>query len=213
LDLVLVHWPGAAGLPPSSERHAGLRRETWAALERLSREGRARAIGVSNYGESHLRELLEYAEIRPTVNQIEIHPLHHPRDGVIAFCRAHGIQVQAYSSFGEGALLSERAAAAPATQTAARAVCTIAERLRNRGSGSSQASATPAAVLLAWARQHGYALIPKASSRERLAENFWAASGGLELGDEDMALLDGLTAQDGVGLPTTKFCWDSSAVA
>lgn len=74
VDLLLVHWPGASRVPPGSPLNAELRGQTWRVLERAYRDGRARAIGVSNYEERHLAELLATAEVRPMVNQIEVHP-------------------------------------------------------------------------------------------------------------------------------------------
>ena len=62
---MLIHWPGAAKRDAGSPANAALRRETWRVLEAGKREGRLRAIGVSNYEVRHLEELLEYAEIPP----------------------------------------------------------------------------------------------------------------------------------------------------
>lgn len=65
IDLMLVHWPGASKVDASSERNAELRLQTWRVLEDLHRQGRLRAIGVSNYGVRHLEELLAVADIKP----------------------------------------------------------------------------------------------------------------------------------------------------
>jgi diketogulonate reductase-like aldo/keto reductase len=65
LDLMLIHWPGAAKQDAASPANAALRRDTWRVLEAGQREGRLRDIGVSNYEVRHLEELLEYAEIPP----------------------------------------------------------------------------------------------------------------------------------------------------
>lgn len=70
LDLLLIHWPGVAKLDVKSIRNAHKRLETWRVIEQLYRSGRCKAIGVSNYEESHLAELLDLAEIRPMVNQV-----------------------------------------------------------------------------------------------------------------------------------------------
>ena len=63
MDLYLVHWPVQ-----------GLRHETWRAMERILADGKARAIGVSNYTVRHLEELLGSAKVPPAVNQVELHP-------------------------------------------------------------------------------------------------------------------------------------------
>ena len=65
VDLYLIHWPAVA---------RGLYLETWKALETLNAEGRARSIGVSNFHVPHLKRLFDHSDIRPAVNQIELHP-------------------------------------------------------------------------------------------------------------------------------------------
>ncbi|GIL56488.1 hypothetical protein Vafri_11842 [Volvox africanus] len=67
LDLVLVHWPGVSRVAPDSPLNAQMRWETWQELERLYSEGRVRAIGVSNYEERHLQELVGRAAVKPMV--------------------------------------------------------------------------------------------------------------------------------------------------
>lgn len=87
VDLYLVHWPVQ-----------GLRLETWRAMETLLAEGKARAIGVSNYMVHHLEELLEHANVVPAINQIELSPYNYLyRKEVVDLCRANDIQVEAYS--------------------------------------------------------------------------------------------------------------------
>jgi len=83
IDMVLLHWPGIAGKPPSHERHARARADAWRALEGLRAEGVVRAIGVSNFEERHLRSLMETADIIPAVNQIELHPLLRRKELVV----------------------------------------------------------------------------------------------------------------------------------
>ena len=69
LDCLLVHWPGVAKAGASSPANSAARRDTWRALEALHAEGKARALGVSNYTAAHLAELLAHATVRPVVNQ------------------------------------------------------------------------------------------------------------------------------------------------
>jgi diketogulonate reductase-like aldo/keto reductase len=73
LDLYLVHWPGAGRLPSQSPANKSLRIETWLELEQLQKEGKLRSIGVSNYLESHLKELFEACSTKPAVNQVKSH--------------------------------------------------------------------------------------------------------------------------------------------
>lgn len=156
IDLFLLHWP----VP-------GKRAESWRALERFLAEGRARAIGVSNFMEHHLEELLAHAKEPPRVNQIEISPFLQ-QAGVRSLCERRGIVVEAYSPLTKGTRLSH-----PVVQ---------------RVAGEHGVSA--AQVLLAWGLQHGLVVLPKSSSKDRLAENLAAAD--LQLGAEAMAALDGL---------------------
>jgi diketogulonate reductase-like aldo/keto reductase len=156
VDLYLIHWP----VP-------GLRRDSWRALERAFADGRARAIGVSNYLVPHLRELLGEAKVVPHVDQIELTPFLQRRD-TRALCREHGIVVEAYSPLTRGQRLDH-----PAVVAIARAV-----------------GRSPAQVLLHWGIQHGHVVLPKSTHRERIAEN--AAIFDFTLDAAAMAQLDGL---------------------
>lgn len=92
LDLYLIHWPIPAGY---EKDYKELNRETWKAMERLYKEGQARAIGVSNFLPRHLEALMEQADTIPMVNQLEINPRYHQTEAV-AFCREHGILVESW---------------------------------------------------------------------------------------------------------------------
>ena len=93
LDLYLIHWPKA------------LNKETWRALEYLYREGKVRAIGVSNFKEHHLKEIMEDAKVMPMVNQVEFHPqLAQPE--LLAFCRNNNIQVEAWGPLMQGQIFN-----------------------------------------------------------------------------------------------------------
>jgi len=156
VDLYLVHWPVA-----------GKRRDSWRALERAFADGRARAIGVSNYLVPHLRELLGEAKVVPHVNQIELTPFLQRRD-TRALCAEHGIVVEAYSPLTRGQRLGD-----PTVTAIARA-----------------AGRSPAQILLRWGIQHGHVILPKSIHRERIAEN--AAVFDFTLDAAAMAKLDGL---------------------
>lgn len=156
VDLYLLHWP----VP-------GLRLESWRALEALHAEGRARAIGVSNFMVRHLEELAAAAATPPAVNQIEVSPFHQQRE-VRAWCRAHGVVVEAYSPLTKGLRLGH-----PVVAEVARA-----------------AGATPAQVLLRWGLQRGLVVLPKSARPERLRENLAALDGALD--EAALQRLDGL---------------------
>ena len=95
MDLYLIHAP----VP-------GARLETWRALEHLKATGKARSIGVSNYGVHHLKELMAVADVKPAVNQIEIHPF-FIRDELVVFCEEHGIAVEGYSPLAKARRLTD----------------------------------------------------------------------------------------------------------
>lgn len=139
VDLYLIHWP----VPD-------LRLESWRALERLYGEGRARAIGVSNYMVQHLEELLAHCTVVPAVNQIELSPWSwRSRRDVVELCRAQGIALEAYSPLTKGRRLDD-----PTLRS-------VAERVGR----------TPAQVLIRWALQRDLIVIPKSTNRGRIREN------------------------------------------
>jgi diketogulonate reductase-like aldo/keto reductase len=97
LDLYLLHWPVA-----------GLRLESWRAMEKLVTEGKCRAAGVSNFMLRHLQELGQHSHLAPAVNQIELTPYNYLyRKEVVDFCRANQIQLEAYSPLTKGLRLND----------------------------------------------------------------------------------------------------------
>src|SRR4051812_12188962 len=159
LDLFLIHWP----LPGIDVDFV----ETWKALEEIYAGGRCRAIGVSNFNAHHLRKLFGETEVRPAVNQIEVHPF-LAQDDLRAFNAEHEIVTEAWSPIAQGKVLDDPA------------ITAIAERLER----------TPAQVVLRWHVQRGDVVFPKSSSRERMEEN--VALFDFELSTSDMAALTGL---------------------
>ncbi len=156
VDLYLVHWPVE-----------GLRRDTWRAFERIRADGKARAIGVSNYTARHLDELLAHAKEPPAVNQVEFSPFLNQR-GLLERCRKEGIQLEAYGPLVRGHKMDHP----------------VLERLARKH------GRTPAQVLLRWGIQHELVVIPKSVRPERIREN--ADVFGFELDADDLRELDGL---------------------
>lgn len=156
VDLYLLHWP-----------EAGKRLQAWRALETIAASGRCRAIGVSNFTERHLVELLDACDVVPAVNQIELHPFWQ-RDDTVPFCREHGIAVEAWGPLVKGQRLDDPA------------ITALAERL----------GVTAAQLLIRWSLQKGYICIPKSVNRERIAQN--ADVFGFELDADAMARLEAL---------------------
>ncbi len=141
VDLFLIHWP----LPNDYGGDFGA---TWEVLEGFLEDGRARAIGLSNFEPSHVERVLETASHKPTVNQVESHPF-FPNDAVHAFDHDHGIVTQAWSPLGRGTVLDNPVIQAIALET----------------------EKTPAQVVIRWGLQRGDVLFPKATSRARQKEN------------------------------------------
>lgn len=155
VDLYLLHWP----VPHK-------RLASWKALERLHAEGRAKAIGVSNFMVRHLDELAAHANVPPAVNQIEVHPFLQQRD-VRAWCAKNAVVVEAYSPLAKGAVATHPTIAAIAAEV----------------------GRTPAQVALRWGLQHGLVVLPKSTTPARIVENLAL---DFVLDDAAMARLDGL---------------------
>jgi 2,5-diketo-D-gluconate reductase A len=153
VDLLLIHWP----LPKR-----GLFVDTWRSFEKLHADGRARAIGVSNFRPEHLEVLLAETEVVPAVNQIQLNP-RVPRLDHRAYDDEHGIVTESYSPLGgDGARVLD----APVVRR-------MAERLGR----------TPAQVVLRWHVQQGLVAIPKSSSPERMRDNLAVFDFELEVAD------------------------------
>ena len=158
LDLYLLHKP------------YGNYYAAWRAVERLYREGRIRAIGVTSFSSERLQDLFLHNEVKPMVNQIETNPLFQQREAN-AFMRQEGIQHEAWAPFAEG----RRDIFNNPTVKA------IAGRHGK----------TTAQVMLRWLNQRGVVVIPKSVSKVRMTENLDIFD--FTLDDEDMrriAVLD-----------------------
>ena len=166
LDLFLIHWP----LPTIDVDYV----ETWKAMEEIYAGGRCRAIGVSNFNPHHLRRLFAETDVRPAVNQIEVHP-YLANDEVRAFDADHEIVTEAWSPIAQGKVLDDPA------------VVTIAEGL----------SRTPAQVVLRWHVQRGDVVFPKSVTRRRVEENF--ALFDFELDEGQMATISALDRGERTG--------------
>ncbi|CAG8464947.1 27173_t:CDS:2 [Gigaspora margarita] len=185
-DLFLIHWPGTQKLKPSDPKHAINRKASYKALEELYTSGKIRAIGVSNYTHRHLTDLLSYCTIIPAVLQVELHPLYYQKE-LIDLCKEHKIQVQAYSSLGEGKLVNGEIEIPVIKDIAKKNNVSVAQ------------------ILLRWGYQHGFIVIPKSVKAERIKENLNIFE--FELSNEDMEALDSLGKSQ-----TTKFCWDPTDI-
>jgi diketogulonate reductase-like aldo/keto reductase len=156
VDLYLIHWPVQ-----------GLGDETWRAMIKLLHQGKARAIGVSNYSIRELNELLDKSDIVPAVNQVEFHPFLYQEE-LLRFCKNNKIQLEAYSPLTRGKRLNHRN------------ILELAKKYNK----------TPAQVLIRWSLQHNVIVIPKSIHEARIKENSQVFDFQLE--PKDMKLLDSL---------------------
>ena len=167
LDCCLILWPGKAKLNAEDPQHSHFRRQAWTALEDLKSRGLVRCIGVSNFTKRHLEELLEYARIKPVVNQVEFHVHLHQKE-LLQFCADEGIFLQSYSTLGTGKLLADQT------------VVEISEKYEK----------SPAQILLRWALQQGVGVLPKSTNDKHIEENFLLEDFAIE--DSDMTRLSEL---------------------
>ncbi|KAI0177396.1 NADP-dependent oxidoreductase domain-containing protein [Pestalotiopsis sp. NC0098] len=159
VDLFLIH---------SSNCGPEKRKELWKALERLYKEGRAKAIGVSNHGIQHIEEMKEYAELWPPhVNQIELHPWCQ-QSKTMKFCEQNHIAVEAYC---------------PIVRNQKAEDATVKKIARKHQVTASQ-------VLIRWSLQRGFIPLPKSDTPARIQAN--ADLYRFKLDDDDMAALNSL---------------------
>lgn len=103
LDLYLIHWPCVAKVSPDWKE---INAETWRGFEKMYKDGKIRAIGVSNFQQKQLEPLFESCSVRPMVNQLEFHPGYTQFDNIL-YSQSQGMLVEAWSPFGSGAVLGD----------------------------------------------------------------------------------------------------------
>lgn len=162
LDLYLIHWA------------MGNYKDTWRAMETLYKEGKIKAIGVSNFHISHLEDLLKDAEIVPMVNQVEYHP-HLTQKELQAYCQEHRIQLEAWSPLKQGKLLNDPT------------LMEVAQKYNK----------TVAQIILRWDLQNGVVTIPKSIKEQRIIENADLFDFALSL--EDMERIDAMNKNERTG--------------
>ena len=158
IDLYLIHWPKPT---PDYEDWKQLDLDTWRALEKLYKEGKVRAIGVSNFLPHHLDNILENCEVKPMVDQIEYHA-GYTQEATVQYCKQHGILVQAWSPISRGRIFHDVT------------LMELAEKYQ----------VSVAKLALRFCIQNGIVPLPKAASRERMRENMNLFD--FTISDEDM---------------------------
>ena len=139
VDLYLVHWP-------IKDKYVSI----WKDMERIAATDKVRAVGVSNYQENHLKEILDLRSLVPAVNQIELHP-YLSQNELVEFCTQHNIKIESWSPLcaNKNNLLDEQI------------LKDLAEKY----------SKTPAQIILRWNIERGLIVIPKSSNPGRQKEN------------------------------------------
>ncbi|WP_394939264.1 aldo/keto reductase [Psychromicrobium sp. YIM B11713] len=172
VDLYLIHWP-----VPEKDSYL----DTWRAFEEIYASGRAKAIGVSNFQQSHLQRLIDLGGTVPAVNQIELHPNLQQRE-LRAFHAAHGIHTEDWSPLAQGGELLGDAS-----------LTAIAEA---HGKSTAQ-------VIIRWHIQIGSIVIPKSVTPERIAANIDVFD--FELSDAELATIEALDKGGRIGPNPDEF--------
>ena len=168
VDLYLIHWPNPLKFRDCWEEKNA---ESWLAMEEAYAEGKLKAIGISNFCERHINELMKTAKIAPMVEQIKLCPGQTQKE-LVEFCKARSMVVEAYSPLGTGGIFSND---------------DMHELSMKYGRPISQ-------ICLRWSLQKGYLPLPKSVTEARIIEN--AKIFDFELSDEDCERISGLKDLD-----------------
>ena len=179
MDLFLIHWPRPVSFRNDWEAQNA---QSWRAMEDLYREGKVRAIGISNFHPHHIEALLKTATVAPMVNQIRLAP-GDTQDEVVSFSREKGMLLEAYSPLGVGKVFE-------VTQMKA-----LAEKY-----GKSIAQ-----IAIRWSLQRGYLPLPKSVTPARIRENTEVLDFQLE--DADVELIAGLKGCVGYSSDPDSITW------
>jgi len=171
VDLYLVHWPVK-----------GYYADIWKKMEKVHKDGKSKSIGVSNYHEHHLDDLLKQAQIVPAVNQIECYP-YLTQEALIKYCLEKGIRPEAWGPLGAG-------------QTDIFTNPVIVEIAKKHGK-------SPAQVVLRWHLDRGVIVIPKSSNKDRQKENLSISD--FHLNAEDIKQISALNKDKRLGSNPDNF--------
>ncbi|WP_308366628.1 MULTISPECIES: aldo/keto reductase [unclassified Microbulbifer] len=172
LDLYLIHWPMPA-----------YTRETWEAMEELYDEKKVRALGLSNFRKSDIEQIATFARVRPTCNQIELHPYLTQRE-MVDYCQFHKLAVVCWSPLGSGSWSGVPATARPVVDPA------IVQLAQKHGVTAGQ-------IILKWNIQQQRIAIPKAENLDHIRKNFLLYD--FELSEEEIKTIDNLNCNHRFG--------------
>lgn len=149
IDLYLIHWPNELNI------------ETWKAFEELYEDGKVKAIGVCNFKQNHLEELIKNSKIKPMINQVEMHPSNQKKE-LLDYCEKNEIQLIAWSPIMRGKIFDNEL------------MISLSEKYNK----------SIAQIVLRWHMQRGIIPIPKSSNEDRIKENLNIFD--FEICEEDM---------------------------
>lgn len=173
LDLYLIHWP------MTSKNWKEDNIETWKAMEMLYKQGKIKAIGVSNFLVQHLEALLEETDIPPIINQIEYHPGFMQKE-TVEFCKKNNIIVEAWSPLGSGSMLDN-------------------EQLKEI---ADKYNKSVAQICIKWCLQNGIVPLPKSTNKDRIKENINVYN--FTISNEDMNFINSMECFATSGLSPNK---------
>lgn len=157
VDLYLIHWPVT-----------DLRHETWDAMIEIYDQRKARSIGVSNYTEEHIDELMKKSPITPVVNQVEMTPFLYQKS-LAEKCDSYDIRIQAYSPLARAKFMNNE---------------TLDKVAKFHGVSTAQ-------ILIRWSIEKGFIPLPRSANSNRIKENIDIY--GFELTNQDLMDLDNLS--------------------
>lgn len=169
IDLYLVHWPVK-----------GKFKETWRAFEEIYKSGKVKAIGVSNFLQFQLEDLMESANVVPAVNQMEFHP-YLVQQSLIDFCKTNGIQYQSWSPLMVGGVMD-------------------IDLLKKLGAKYEK---SPAQIVIRWNLQKGVIVIPKSVHHDRIIAN--ANVFDFQLSNKEIKAIDALDKNERIGPDPANF--------
>lgn len=164
-DLYLVHWP----YPEKT-------RPTWQAMEKLHAEGLAKSLGLSNFRKQDIQQLMDFAEIKPVYNQLELHP-YLTQKQLVEYCESKGIVVSCWSPLGTGSWSGVEKSEKPIADSV---ITALAEKYE----------VSAGQIILKWDVEQGRIAVPKSESDENIAANL--ALDGFSLTDEELTQIDQL---------------------
>lgn len=179
LDLFLIHWPNPLQYRDTWQKTNA---ETWKAFEELYDAGKIMAIGISNFRQHHIDELMKTAKTAPMVNQIRLCP-GDTQNELVRYCKERDILLEAYSPLGTGKIFN---------------VPEMKQLSEKYGKSVAQ-------ICIRWSLQNEWLPLPKSVTPDRIAENINVFD--FELSEEDTELIAGLTGCVGLSADPDKTNW------